>query len=378
MSDGTDGAVRGNILVVDDTPGNLHLLAGLLREQGYKVRPVPSGKLALMAAQKEPPDLILLDINMPEMNGYEVCQRLKEDQSLREIPVIFISVLDEAMDKVRAFSVGGVDYVTKPFQFEEVQARVETHLRLRRQQMQIERQYQELCELEELRDNLVHMIVHDMRSPLTGIVGLLWFLQQDLGDALPETQARNLEQALTAGQALGEMVSSLLDISRMEAGEMPLNKERCDLRTAVADALTSLVALAERHQVSFDDPGSPVVARCDAEVIRRVFANLISNAIKFTTENGEIHIRLEQEDHAVRARVSDTGPGIPLKYQERIFGKFGQVEVRHERSECSTGLGLAFCKMAVEAHGGSIGVDSVVGEGSTFWFALPSGPASGE
>jgi phosphoserine phosphatase RsbU/P len=127
-----------SILVVDDTPANLQVLAGMLKDRGYKVRPVPSGKLALLAAQRDPPDLILLDINMPEMNGYEVCEHLKADDKLKGIPVIFISALTEQLDKVKAFAIGGVDYLTKPFQMEELHARVETHLRLRRLQIELE------------------------------------------------------------------------------------------------------------------------------------------------------------------------------------------------------------------------------------------------
>src|SRR6187455_153992 len=127
-----------SILIVDDTPANLQVLAGMLKERGYKARPVPSGKLALLAARKDPPDLILLDINMPEMNGYEVCEQLKLSPTLREIPIIFISALTEQLDKVKAFATGGVDYITKPFQMEELQARVETHLKLRRLQVELE------------------------------------------------------------------------------------------------------------------------------------------------------------------------------------------------------------------------------------------------
>ena len=141
--------VQGNIMIVDDTPANLTLLSGMLKEKGHKVRPVPSGRLALKAVEKDPPDLILLDINMPEMNGFEVCERLKKEAKFRDIPVIFISALTETLDKVKAFNCGGVDYVTKPFQFEEVEARVEAHLDLRRYQKALEdlvrEQVKEIC-----------------------------------------------------------------------------------------------------------------------------------------------------------------------------------------------------------------------------------------
>ena len=152
----TKEEAKANIMVVDDTPANLRLLQGMLCEQGYNVRPCPKGKLALKAAENRPPDLILLDINMPEMNGYEVCERLKADDKLAEIPVIFISALNEMMDKVKAFGAGGVDYITKPFQFEEVQARVETHLKLRKCQVELKRHNDNLAELvrEQIKETL--------------------------------------------------------------------------------------------------------------------------------------------------------------------------------------------------------------------------------
>src|SRR5437660_533886 len=141
------------ILVVDDAPANLQVLSGMLKDRGYKARPVPSGKLALLAAQRDPPDLILLDINMPEMNGYEVCEQLKADEKLKGIPIIFISALTEPLDKVKAFAIGGVDYLTKPFQMEELQARVETHLKLRRLQIELEDYTRDL---ESARERIQH------------------------------------------------------------------------------------------------------------------------------------------------------------------------------------------------------------------------------
>ena len=162
-----------SILVVDDNAANVQLLVGMLKDRGYKVRAALSGKLAIQAVQNNPPDLILLDVNMPEMNGYEVCERLKSDESTRDIPIIFVSALHETLDKVKAFGVGGVDYITKPFQFQEVEARVRTHLELCRQRREIRESYARLRQLEKLRDDLVHMIAHDLRNPLTAVSGYL-------------------------------------------------------------------------------------------------------------------------------------------------------------------------------------------------------------
>jgi DNA-binding response OmpR family regulator len=163
MNDRTDQR-KPSILVVDDTPENLRLLSNLFREHDYEVRPVPSGKLALQAVEMDPPDLILLDINMPGMNGFEVCDALKQNEAWMDIPVIFVSALDEVFDKVRAFSVGGVDYITKPFQVEEVLARVRTHMALRRTQLQLSGTIARLRELEAMRESLFQMVVHDLKS----------------------------------------------------------------------------------------------------------------------------------------------------------------------------------------------------------------------
>lgn len=365
-----------NVIVVDDTPANLQLLTGMLKERGYKVRPVPSGKLALQAAKNDPPDLILLDIMMPEMDGYEVCERLKADEKLREISVIFISALNETMDKVRAFVVGGVDYVTKPFQFEEVNARVSTHLELQRQRRKLKENYEQLRRLEELRDNLVHMIVHDLRNPLTGISGFLDLALALERETLTEDGLEYLQTAKRSTKAVIDMVSAVLDVSKMEAGEMKLHLAECDLVRIAADLMSDMQSLKEAREMILDAPPAPVTVVADKDLILRVIQNLLGNALKFTPSDGWIRLGIEPDENRVCVRVWDNGPGIPPEYQERIFEKFGQVEARANRQKHSTGLGLTFCKLAVEAHGGSVGVESEVDKGSTFWFVLPKdGPA---
>jgi PleD family two-component response regulator len=210
---------KATILVVDDTPANLKLLHEMLQSKGYRVLASPDGKTALNAAAKSMPDLILLDINMPEMNGFEVCERLKANELLKDIPILFISALTETTDKVKAFSVGGVDYVSKPFQFEEVNARVETHLELSRQKRELQESYDKLRELETQRDGLVHMIVHDMRSPLMVTLGNLEMVQDE---NLSKDAALCVSAALSSTDTVIEMVSTMLDISKMEAGPSAL------------------------------------------------------------------------------------------------------------------------------------------------------------
>jgi two-component system sensor histidine kinase/response regulator len=339
----------------------------MLKEQGYKVRPVPSGKLALQVAQIEPPDLILLDILMPEMNGYEVCERLKADKRLKEIPVIFISALGETMDKVKAFSVGGVDYVTKPFQFEEVHARVRTHLELRRQRRELQESYEQLKQLASLRDGMTHMIAHDMRSPLTLLGALFQTLAKDESKNMSEKNRQLVSNGALSTERLLQMVSSLLDINKLESGHVELNLTDCDLTALARRILRDYEPLGENRRFIFDAQSSPVEVICDSDLISRVIRNLIMNALKFTPKDGTIRFEVKGTEKGARVSVHDTGLGIPSHFIQKVFDKFVQVESR----EYSTGLGLTFCKLAVEAHGGRIGVESEEGKGSTFWFTLP-------
>lgn len=359
-----------NLLVVDDATANLELLTSLFGNLGFRVRPVPSGELALQAAAREVPDLVLLDISMPGLNGYEVCQRLKADPRLAAVPVIFLSALDDPLDKVRAFAVGGVDYVTKPFHFGEVEARVRTHLTLRRQERELELQIARLRELEHLRDNLVHMIVHDLRSPLTSVVMTLDLLQ-DGPAADPQFQREQLRAASEAASRVNRMVTQLLDVSRLEAGEMPVLRQPGNLTTTLRRA-ADLIAPSSPSVPIRVDSAAPCPASFDPDLIERVVVNLLANALRYSPAGAEVQLGASSENHHVRVDVRDAGPGIAPADQDRIFEKFGQV--RSTDRLRGSGLGLTFCRLAVEAHGGRIGVHSQPGHGSTFWFTLPLDP----
>ena len=364
--------VSANILVVDDTAANLQLLTGMLKGRGYRVRPVSSGEMALRAVETHAPDLILLDISMPDMDGYEVCHRLKADPRWRDIPVLFISALSDTEDKVRAFQAGGVDYVGKPFQFEEVDARVRTHLALHHHQQELKANYARLQEMERLRDNLTHMIAHDMRSPLLALQLSLGLLDSTISPNHNTEEASLLENAKLGVTQLIDMVSQMLDVSRLEAGKMELKRAPCDLVAVARDAIAALLPLAESRTLVVESE-SPVMAACDRDLIRRVIGNLIGNAIKFTATSGRIAVAAIANGDLVRVTVTDNGSGIPPEKHQLIFEKFGQVADRSHGG--GSGLGLTFCKMAVEAHGGAIGVESSPGHGSIFWFSLPvAGP----
>jgi two-component system sensor histidine kinase/response regulator len=368
-----------SILVVDDTPANLLLLASMLKERGYEARPVPGGRLALQAAANDPPDLILLDITMPDMSGYEVCERLKASSELADIPVIFISASSETLDKVKAFGVGGVDYVTKPFRFEEVHARVATHLSLRQlrsklaaRNLELETSLDQLRRLEAMRDSLVHMIIHDLRSPLTAICMLLDSVVRGGDEASAIGQRADIERARSAAKKMIHMVNAVLDVSKMEAGEMVLDRSVWNVVDLVREIMEEVGPLAIDRQLVCDAQAEHFPALADRGMVARVLQNLLSNAIRFSPPRSEIRVGVDRLGAEVLVSVSDEGQGIPADQQTRIFEKFAQVEARSQgKSQRTTGLGLTFCKLAVEAHGGQIGVISQTGKGSSFWFTLP-------
>jgi signal transduction histidine kinase len=365
----TETKSLGNILAVDDTAENLRLLSGMLGEKGYQVRPVTSGRHALQAAERSAPDLILLDINMPEMDGYEVCRQLKSKDSLRDVPVVFLTALTETADKLKAFSVGGVDYISKPFQIDEVLARVKVHIALRRAQAELAKNYEQLKALEKVRDNLVHMIVHDMRSPLAVIMGHLDLVRMFSEGALPDSALTSLDAASRGARSLTNMTDDLLDVSKMEEGKLALNRENCDLYPLAQEVVSGLTTL-DRNRLISVEIAAPAIASFDPAIMRRILQNLLSNAIKHTPTGSAIRIQTIDGENQLRVLVIDSGPGVPIEAREKIFQKFGAAESRKDQQYHSVGLGLAFCKLAVQAHGGRIGVDSNEPQGSVFWFEV--------
>ncbi len=368
-----------NILIVDDLPANLEVLAGMLKKRGFEVRPVLSGSQALQAAKSDPPDLVLLDINMPEMDGFEVCERLKAEPKLSEIPVIFISAYTETVDKLKAFQAGGVDFVTKPFQIEEVRARVDVHLKIRSLQRDLRSSNERLSaslarlrELESLRDSLVHMMVHDLKAPLTAIGSGLQMLQAKAGDSLPINLVKSVHLAESSVKAMMRMVNSILGINKLEEGKPELNLAVTDLGALAREALGSMEFFRGGNRVIVKSTPAGLTAPLDAEMITRVIQNLLDNAYKFSPPDTSIHIAIRQGDGGVELSVSDSGPGIPGKFHKKIFDKFTQVEPGGGGPIGSTGLGLAYCKLAVEAHGGRIWVENRKEKGSVFKFVLPA------
>lgn len=371
---------QGFILVVDDIEANRDVLSRRLEKQGYDVATAKNGVRALEKLRTQSFDLVLLDIMMPEMNGYEVLQTIQNDETLRHIPVVMISALGEMDSVVRCVEMGAADYLTKPFNPTLLKARIGASLEKKRAHdrethlfAQLQENYGRLQELEKLRDNLTHMIIHDLRTPLTSVIMGMQTLEVT-GD-LNDDQREMLNIAVSGGETLLGMINDLLDVEKLESGTMQLDLAVLSPTELVDSAIVQVATLVESKQLSLlrhvaaDLP----TLRGDENKLRRTLVNLLGNAIKFTPSGGTITVETRQSEDAqsVVFDVKDTGEGIPPESFERIFEKFGQVESRQAGRMMSTGLGLTFCKLAVEAHGGHIGVESVIGEGSTFCFALP-------
>ncbi len=357
---------HGHILIVDDTPDNLRLLSGLLTTQGYDVRPVPSGRLALSGARADPPDLILLDIKMPGMNGYEVCEQLKAAERTRDIPVIFISALDETVDKMRGFAVGGVDYITKPFQEEEVLARVKAHVTIRRQQ-------QQLCALNASKDTFFSIIAHDLKNPFSGFLSFV-ALMEDSITTWDKNRIIELTALLrTSANHLSALLDNLLTWSRIQRGLIEYHPIRCDLHVMAAHNIAIFTPNAEQKQIVLSNSiPEPMLVSADVNMVDTVLRNLLSNALKFTRAGGTVDVTARSDQQSIEVSVSDTGVGIAEEHWPKLF----QIDVRYKRlgtaSEKGTGLGLCLCREFVEQHNGRLRVESEADKGSTFSFTLPA------
>ncbi|HEY9300417.1 MAG TPA: hybrid sensor histidine kinase/response regulator [Phormidium sp.] len=387
----TSQPFSADILLVDDTPDNLRLLSVMLTENGYKARKVINGERALQAVEVVTPDLVLLDINMPEMNGYEVCRRLKKSDKTRDIPVIFISALDDVFDKVKAFQAGGVDYITKPFQVEEVLARVNTHLNIRKLQKQLQQQNSQLQEeirhrlsaeeanaqlkaLEtQLRQQLnvfLHAVSHDLRNPVIGTKMVLNNLTNQVGETI-QLPRKVLERMQESNERQLGLINSLIETHAAEVWGLKLNYNPVELRLLVQSALIDLQLMLDKEEVVLCDRISANLPLIKADTLHlvRVYQNLIGNALKHNPPGFCLTLDAQVENEWLRCTVADNGVGISKEQCKNIFDLYFQGS--QKRQSVGLGLGLYLCQHIIQAHGGAIGVESELGIGTTFWFTLP-------
>ncbi len=371
-NDSVSGESIPNILIVDDIAANLKVLGEILKSYGYKVRPVPNGRLALEVAEKEKPDLILLDIMMPEMDGFEVCRRLKEKESLREIPVIFISALNDTSDIVNAFTAGGVDYITKPFNAEEVKARVATHIQICRQNQILKDQSRQLKDLMNTKDKLFSIISHDLRSPFTVLIWFSEMLMEKAGKLDKEKIVELSTDINSVSTATLVLLDNLLQWARIQQGLLVPVLRKINLK----DIAFGISILSEENAKSKDivlknNINKDVFAYGDMEMTKVVLRNLISNALKFTKKEGSISIDVFERDAFIEIKVADNGTGISSERIPYLFKIDRNTSTVGTADEKGSGLGLMLCKELIEMQGGSIWLESEMGKGSVFSISLP-------
>jgi len=377
MSDSDSSKFK--ILIVDDILANIEVLHETLEQEGYVISVATHGKMALDVAPHLKPDLILLDIMMPGMSGYETCQKLKANEHTRDFPVIFISAKGETEDIVEGFRVGGVDYIAKPFRREEVCSRVRTHAQLnyfkkkqKNRIQELEFQNNRLAKLDDIKNRFLGTAMHDLRNPLSSISGLSeLFLRGE--ESYTADEKKNLVKLINkTSKDLLRMVHDLLDISVFESGELSLKPSSGNLSDV-------LLAQVQVNQVYSSQKNINIVSSLkkvpdsifDPNRIGQVMDNLINNAIKFSQPGTSVEIGLSSSEQNLEFYVKDEGPGIPEKDQSQLFTEFPKIGVYPTGGEKSTGLGLSIVKKIVEAHFGSIQVESEEGRGTVFYVQLP-------
>ena len=393
-------AEKATILVIDDNTTNLNILLDYLNELSYRVLIAPSGEQALQRLQYARPDVILLDIMMPGIDGFETCRRLKADDTTKDIPVIFMTALTETVDKVRGFSVGGVDYITKPFQHEEVLARVKTHLTIRKLQQELRQQNETLeryaemlaqkndelkaknAELDEKnsqlnllnadKDKFFSIIAHDLRNPIGALRELPQLIAENLDNYSKDELRRLITMQRDAARNLFELLENLLTWSRMQRGLIEFNPEPIQVSALVQRSIALLTPSAAQKAITLTQAVNPsLLGLADHKMIDAVVRNLISNAIKFTNSGGTIEVSGKDDGAFMTIAVKDDGVGIGEQFLPKLFRIDEQYRRTGTANERGTGLGLILCKEFVERNGGEIRVESKIGNGSTFSFTLP-------
>lgn len=366
----------GNVLIVDDTPLNLRLLSEMLVRQGYSVDIARNGAEAIQAVQINVPEVILLDIKMPEMDGYEVCRQLKAQEITQDIPVIFISALNDIEDIIQGFEAGGVDYVTKPFKFREVLARIENQLMLARQRRQIEtmrqREIEHFTTLDNMKNRFIHMATHDLKNPLALMMGHLGLLRERPAVENDEEAQTHIEGISIGISKMRNLVTDMLDLAQIKSG-IELHFTHVPMSEFLQQCVKSfaLQAIEKDITLTFCPPLQDFTVRIDAEHMDRAITNLISNAIKYTPNGGHVQVSAGQHTGSNYIEVKDTGYGIPEADLPHLFDEFYRVrDKRHIQSE-GTGLGLAIVKSVAEQHQGQVEIETCVGQGTTFRIVFP-------
>jgi two-component system sensor histidine kinase/response regulator len=361
------------VLFVDDTEDNLDLLEFALKKKPITMLRASSGKECLVVAEEQHPDMIVLDIQMPEMDGFETLRRLRANPETARIPVIFLTAIKRDPQSIaEGILLGAEEYLTKPIDLEELFARVRSIYRV----MAMQR------ELEQVKSQFMAMLVHDLRTPLTIIISSIDYILRHYGEEKPlDTDSIKLMQTVLAStRGMSYLVNDLLDLSKYQAGQIPLNKQTITIHELIEESLQPFLLQFKQRNITLHTDVSVDLPRLEADSgkIVQLMTNLLSNAAKFTSDNGTVEIKVEQEasldqkQQFIKVTVSDTGIGVKPEEIPLLFEQYRQVSSSRKIKEKGTGLGLAICKLIVQAHGGTIGVVSELNKGTSFTFTLPA------
>ena len=353
------------ILVVDDVPKNIQILGAILNKFECELAIAMNGKQALDTVSKIKPDLILLDVMMPIMDGHEVCRQLKQSEATKEIPVIFITAKSETEDIIKGFELGAVDYITKPFIGSELLARVKTHLTLKITKESLQ---EEIA----TKNKFFSIISHDLRGSFGIILSFVQLIQENREFLSPEELNELLEDIGKTSKNTLTLLENLLEWARSQTGRINYNPEKLLIHDLSSEVIQSTQDIAINKEIQLHSNvqiSTSIFA--DRNMVLLVIRNLVSNAIKFTPKKGEILIECIENKEDVKISVRDNGVGIKPEKIKSLFKIDAKVSTLGTDNEQGNGLGLVLCKEFVEHNGGQIGVESIEGEGTTVWFTLP-------
>jgi two-component system, sensor histidine kinase and response regulator len=344
-----------NVLIIDDEPKNRQLLRRFLAASGdYAIREAGSGEQGLAAAAESPPDLVICDVMMPGMDGYEVTRRLKEAAGDRFLPVVMVTALADSDSRVHGLSAGADDFLSRPIDPQELQVRVANLLALRAKELALVRRFVEHTELLRFRDEMSSMIVHDLKNPLSVIISNIEYAlhaQQLEGETIEA-----LDDSLTAGRRTLSLVGNLLDVAAMEAGRFNTKREPCCIHGIVDQLFQQRSTLAKRRQVDLRcDIPEDVFVDVDRELLLRALENVVDNAMRYVPARGVLRAWTETDAHTCVLRIGNNGPAVPRHARQMVFEKFGQGAPGVGRM--NLGLGLYFFRLVAEAHGGRVWIE---------------------
>lgn len=360
------------VLIVDDVVDNIRVIGRLLKNKGIQVAPATSGEQALGLALAKKPDLILLDVQMPEMDGFEVCRRLKADPITQDIPVIFLTARSESEDIMTGFMLGAIDYITKPFNSDEVMIRIKNHLELKKSRDIIQSQNCNLNELNATKDKFFSIIAHDLKNPISNFRDITKVLVENQDSFSKSEISEYLSMLNNSADSLFGLLENLLEWSRSQRGIIKYEPVHLDFTYLANNVISLSLPLAQAKKIElYSTVPEHFIIDADVNMINTVLRNLVSNAIKFTDENGRIEISATDHEHYSEFSVSDSGVGISQENLKKLFHIAENFSTLGTSNEKGTGIGLILCKEFVDKHGGRIWAESEYGVGTKFSFTIP-------